>query len=317
LPAVAGFKIRKLVKGEGYEAARVLVRVVNSVNLLLFVFAVILFYLISGTSLVLRLTGAAAAGAFVPILPGITIGVETFLYLLPGISVAIVAHELMHAATAALNRVKVKGFGFAAVLGIIPIAFVEMDDSELARAPRASRVAIYSAGVAGNMVIALALALVLALLPHSLVILEVEHGSPAYRAGLQPGMILLSINGSEVPSPVEVRRLLENSTSAVFTVTYGGETFTITVYKGDAPRYGIAVAEVPTPFLSSFGVETGFRIAVILRFVRDVNAAVALINAAPIFITDGARLLAEVLSVRAALALSVISLILLLSALAL
>ncbi len=312
-PAVVGIRVRRVATPRPGRAALAL----NVLCISLLVLSAALFYAVAGFSLWSRITGAPALGAFVPIVPGVTISFELFLYVLPGISTAIVIHELMHALVARLNGVRVRGFGLAAVAGLLPVAFVEVDDRELLRLPRLRRLAVYSAGVAGNALLAVAVMLVLTAMPSGVVIVDVAEGSPAHEAGLRPGMIVREVNGRPITSVVDLKSALANTTEAAFTLRYGDETVVVVVERGSAARYGIVVAEVPLPLVAALGPQAGLSAAVILGFVRDVNAAVAAVNAAPIFITDGARVLAEFVPARAAVAVSALTLALLLAALTL
>jgi hypothetical protein len=149
---------------------------------------------------------------FVPLLPGITIPLDELPLLLVPIGIAILLHELAHALVARAVGVRVKDAGFI-LLAFIPGAFVEPDEGELRGAPTISRLKVYSAGVAANVILAaVAFGLLILLAPvlnNGVIILDVEGGSPADLGGLKKGMVVVEVNGVNVRSLDEFLRILE------------------------------------------------------------------------------------------------------------
>lgn len=98
-----------------------------------------------------------APGASAPaqlIIPGVTIGVETFLKMLPGLIIVIISHELSHKITLHLEGIKVKSVGFLLAF-IIPAAFVEPDEDTFKKSKPKARMKVLSAGSFANITIAL------------------------------------------------------------------------------------------------------------------------------------------------------------------
>ncbi|BES82057.1 site-2 protease family protein [Pyrodictium abyssi] len=254
-----------------------------------------------------------------PIIPGVTISIETFLYLLPGLSLAIIFHELSHALAARYEGIRVKSTGFLVALGILPAAFVEPDDEELARAPLRSRLRVYAAGILANVVLFAAITAVIMLLTKGgtyITIIDVSPGSFAEKAGIQSGDVFTSIvvNGtsfSNVPSfmnylmklRAENGGTLSNVTLVVVFVKPSGEN--VTVVKPAAPddaadkevyeRIGIYLGDAPA-FLVKSGISgsTAYSIFVVLMLASMINIGLAVINAAPLFVTDGAQMLRDI-----------------------
>ena len=269
-------------------------RYLNIAWMALFTFSFIEFYYVTGATVWLRYFVGAGAAAFVPIIPGVTLSFQLFLNLLPAIFIAVLVHEALHALTAVLNGLSVKGFGIGVIMGLIPVAFVELDENELRSASRLARLGTYSAGVAGNAVVALLIALALLYTPSSVVIVGVADDSPAEAAGLKPGMIIVSVNGVEVHSISDLQEALKGTTTASITIRYGGNIETLVVQRpSPSSKYGIMIAEAPTPLINLLGVNLGLAVASIIVLTRLLNEALALINAAPLFITDGAKVVGE------------------------
>jgi len=278
------------------------------------------FYRITITRLIDLMRGHTGGVApIMPIIPGVTISLETFLYLLPGLSLAIIFHELSHALAARYEGIKVKSTGFLVALGILPAAFVEPDDKELARAPLRSRLRVYAAGILANIVLFAMVTAVIMLLTQSgayITIIDVSPGSFAEKAGIQRGDVFTSIvvNGtslSDVPSfmnylmklRAENGGTLSNVTLVVVFVKPSGEN--ITVVKPAAPndtadrevyeRIGIYLGDAPASLVrSGISGPTAHSIFVILMLASMINIGLAVINAAPLFVTDGAQILRDI-----------------------
>ncbi|ABM80740.1 site-2 protease family protein [Hyperthermus butylicus] len=268
------------------------------------------FYYILARRLILLLTRAEAAGTapLVPIIPGLTISVETFLYLLPGLSLAVIAHELLHALAARYEGVEVKSAGFLVALGLIPAAFVEPDEEQLLRAHLRSKLRIYSAGILANTVLALlfiALLNTLAASGFALAIVDVEPGSPAAASGLPANTLVKAIyvNGTETTSLSEFVETLhtlyqgkgpENVSLSLTIVLWNGEIVNVTKPVG-AERIGISLAEVPISLAElGFSPYIAYILNIVLNLALTANLGLALINAVPIFVTDGAQVLRSV-----------------------
>jgi hypothetical protein len=85
-------------------------------------------------------------------IPGISIGVP-ILYWLIAIIVAIIPHELSHGVVARAHRLKIKNTGFGFAFGIIPIAFVELNEKKMFKSSLKSQLSVISAGAFSNIVI--------------------------------------------------------------------------------------------------------------------------------------------------------------------
>jgi membrane-associated protease RseP (regulator of RpoE activity) len=117
---------------------------------------------------------------------------------------AVVVHEFSHGILARAYDLKVKTMGL--LFFIVPVgAFVEPDEDELKRAPRKARIHVFAAGVISNLFFAVLFGIVFSSVLMSQAepiegapIQTVRADTPAYTAGLLPGMIINGINGQVV-----------------------------------------------------------------------------------------------------------------------
>ncbi|MFP3080957.1 MAG: site-2 protease family protein [Acidilobus sp.] len=249
-------------------------------------FAMAYFYFVSGSLFLQRYvvgSSQAAQEGFVPIIPGVTVSLGEFMFILIAIGVAVVVHELSHAVVSRALGVPVKDAGFL-LMAFVPAAFVEPEEGLLKSAPLRSRVMIYAAGIASNVALGFlfgyALAAVTPLLASGMTIVSVSPNSPAYAAGLIPGMKIAAIDGIPVRTLTQGLQVLksvgaESNATAVnvtLTVLYRGVERSIAVFKPvGVSHLGIEVTPV---------YKMGWLVELITA-LYVVNMGLALINAAP------------------------------------
>jgi hypothetical protein len=279
----------------------------------------LLFYHSALQNIASMLRGGERIPVAVPLLPGLTISVETFLLMTPGLAIAVAVHELAHALAAISSGVKVKSVGLALVAGILPLAFVEPDEDELKSSKPRDRVVMYSAGVYANAVagaLVLLLVYMLTLSGSYLIVLSVEEGSPAAAAGLERGMLVeeVVINGTEARTLNEFVKQLY-----VLREQHGGTLANVTlVFRFKTPqgtevlvrkpsraspsnyteefyeRIGIQVSEIPRIMTAlPLSPLASYNLFLAIRYTAFLNLGLGIINAAPLFITDGAQVVRE------------------------
>jgi len=163
----------------------------------------------------------------------ILLSIVSFLIV---IAVLILAHELGHFITAKASGVKVEEFGLGFPprllsvkrgetlysLNAIPLGgFTKMAGEEDPKVPRSlaskgigTRLLVLSAGSLMNLLLPLLLFSIAFMIPHNLVmgqvmIGEVDPDSPATRAGIEPGDILLSVNEKPVDNLGDLYRYIQ------------------------------------------------------------------------------------------------------------
>ncbi|MEL9929789.1 MAG: site-2 protease family protein [Sulfolobales archaeon] len=258
-----------------------------------------------------------------PIIPGLTIGGVDLIYLLIALGLSIAFHELGHAIASKIYGVSLKSYG-AGIFLIMPLAFVEVDENSMMRDRRiASR--ILSAGVLFNIILfAIAFASIMLItwispfagVIQGAVIAYVEPGSPAYNAGIQPGLLITYVNGSPVYSLdrfLPYRSVIASDRDIILNITGvypNGSIFSTLVFKpSNLSRIGVVFDGVSIPLAGFFvgaliiPTENGYirlwALESILRFMvwmSILNLSLAVINAAPLYITDGGKFLALYLS---------------------
>ena len=298
----AGIRLEPMERGPWALAWRVF----GYASLAAMAFMAAAFYYFSIRLFVLRYISPPEGGAppgFVPLIPGVTLGWIDAVYIFLALGVAALVHELAHAYVARSVGVRVKDAGIALFL-FIPAAFVEPDEEELKRARLRDRLLVYSAGVGANTATFLLVGWLLASLLSGVLILAVTPGSPAEEAGLQPGDVIVAVNGTSVRSVADLHAALqgaldpEKPTVIVLTVERGGELVEVRVYKPEGERLiGIRITDyysLPLP------------LAVFLRGLYLLSLSLAVVNAAPLALplpggllyADGGHVLRDLLAPR-------------------
>ncbi|MHA1733850.1 MAG: site-2 protease family protein [Promethearchaeota archaeon] len=207
-----------------------------------------------------------------PLIPGVTVSVDIFIYLILPILVNLTIHEFSHAMAATSEGIKLQSTGLLAVgLGILVGfgAFVEPDEALVRsrKVKKRTRVRVAAAGTFSNAIIAGISFLLLANFgavispsfgPHVSRITRVLTGAEGgYNEGVvQTGEVILAVGGVAVDrdSGVDLPSILSNQTGAKFTPgtttnltlfsPSTGETFNKTVTLGPRTFLGIATEKV-------------------------------------------------------------------------
>ncbi|WP_244372506.1 site-2 protease family protein [Staphylothermus marinus] len=298
-----------------------IVRKISYVSILLFILALIFFYYSMILGLMARAGLVSNVARPMLLIPGVNIVGDHLFYFILMIIIAAIIHEFAHAYTARSYNIRVKSLGFAIVL-FIPLAFTEIDEEDAAKSPRKARIATLAAGPASNFILGLLFMylFILAVSPTTLVIEQVLPGSLADKYGLKPGSILLSINGTPATRDV-LRHYLEinNNTYLVLTIINpSGAMENITIYKpANTSLLGVYLWVGPNIVLVKlFGAWFSIVLTKLLYWGMIVNVGLALVNAAPLFISDGGRIAYELLGSRIGHMINFLSLLILVLAVA-
>jgi membrane-associated protease RseP (regulator of RpoE activity) len=165
------------------------------------------------------------------LLPGINPMLPIFYGWLALIS-AIVIHEGAHGIIARNRGLTVKSSGLLFFL-IIPIgAFVDVDEKEIKKAKSKNSLRVMAAGVAGNIIVALACLLALFLIINGLTpvvdgvhIYGVEEDLPAENAGLLPGDVFVKVDNLPIND--------YNGLVTIFQNKNVGDSIQVTVARGE------------------------------------------------------------------------------------
>jgi len=273
-----------------------LYRKLSYVSIPLYALALYGFYDAVISSILVKL-GLIKGSAIQILVPGINVfGVEA-VYLIIAVATAATIHELMHAYTARAHGLKINSLGIA-VLFIIPVAFTELDEESLCRASKWVKTVVLSAGPAVNMALALIFLYLSSFMvaPAGLVIYSVEAGGLAEKYGLEPGYILLEVNGEHATIATLSKYVSNPNESYIELVINSGDVIKhLLIHKpANVTKLGMRVVSKPIdPIITAIGVKPAVNILLLTMWMYIVNFSLALINAAPLFITDGGRITYE------------------------
>ncbi len=256
--------------------------------------------------------GATAQSPFVPIVPGVTVTVTQFIYILLALSVGVALHEFFHAIAAYAAGWRVEAWGVGLLL-IFPLAYVRTNEEDFRKSGMSAKAAVLTAGVLANTILFLiAMASIPVVMSHvsvGVAILSLDTRdltAPAVKAGLPTPSLLVSINGTKINSIATLRSVLipnkDRSVTYVVIIRKAEIKGGVVIPKSPPTKYlvhkpagrwrlGIIVTELPL-----YG--TSPQVLALARFLYwfyIVNISLAVINAAPLYITDGGRLISELL----------------------
>ncbi|MEM4788190.1 MAG: M50 family metallopeptidase [Ignisphaera sp.] len=248
-------------------------------------------------------------------------------YLLISITIAVILHELAHAIVALKEGVSIKSWGIG-LLFLIPIAFVELDDSELDSVQIKSKLNIISAGVFANALTSAIIIIITIVITYTVFqiygtpIQVVSIASvdcsicntslcPAKIAGIEPGMVIESINNTKITSLNYLVDILRNvslgSNINMKVCDYGGTcqniTLRLTAHRRDLPS--VPCIGVVFTTLTAFIRDSRIQIlkwfeelTLLMDSMVTINFSLFVLNAIPLFITDGSLFLKHLLKNR-------------------
>ncbi|MCD6465025.1 site-2 protease family protein [Candidatus Bathyarchaeota archaeon] len=234
--------------------------------------------------------------AVVPIIPGFTLSLYWLPYFLIGIIVAVFTHEAAHGIIALIEGIQVKSAG-AFVLAIFPGGFVEIDERELERLPYTSRIKIFSAGVASNILCGLLVFLIISLFfiqtPSGIVVLNVLEGGPLDVAGIGRWDVIYALNGTPVHTLQDLVAFMTDvkpGERLVVSTSRGNITIVTASSPENASRAIIGIVFPSLPYYPSrlgLGFFWDVQIYLILSWLFIVLVNIAIFNMLPIPLLDG------------------------------
>ena len=272
---------------------------IGSLLIALYVFALVVSVYTAVSAVYMRFTGREPGVAI--LIPGVNVTGVDLVMVLVAVCIAAYIHEYMHAKVAASSNIAMRGFGVVVAL-VIPIAFVEVDEYSFEQAAKSSRVKVLVAGVAGNIILYFAALLLLLCLTQSagVLVTSVYSGSLAEEHGIKPYDVILAVNETRVVSISTIREYMslpENTTLKLTAWRHGTGYLNITLFKpANVTLLGVAVS-----YLTRFGrnswhtPQLALYIVIFATWLSIVNFSLALVNALPLYITDGGRIVSIVL----------------------
>ncbi len=239
----------------------------------------------------------SSANPIIPIVPGVTIGLTYFPYLLLAIGVAITIHEGAHGITASEEKIGLKSSGKV----IAPIAsggFVEPDEEKFEKSGLISKLRVLSSGSLTNILAGLISILLLITLFSSqsgILVTSVQANGPAAEAGMCGWEVIYSIDG-KLTSDYKAMH-------AILATIIPGDTATLETSNGQ-----ISITTIPNPENSSvaflgitslagysyhplrigeFSTQFTYNFNIVVDWMQLVMVNIAIFNMLPIFPLDG------------------------------
>ena len=184
-------------------------------------------------------------------LPGLN-PVIPLWYGILALVIAMVVHEFSHGILSRVANVKVKALGL--LLFIFPVgAFVEPDEEEMKSMKKWERMRLYAAGPGSNMVVALIFSIlfssvmVASLEPaeDGLLLYSVSADYGGAEAGLEPWMLLTSVDDEEIRDNDDWQRIMNN--------TYAGQSVNVSVLNTGLPEtYSVTLSDKGSYYLKYY-----------------------------------------------------------------
>ncbi len=301
----------KLMDKVAKKHAKAIHRVSNA-SIYIGFFGMIIITLLLMHSLIKFFFVKNAPAAVAPLIPGFEIGGIYLPFIIGIISlfIAVFIHEFSHGITARSYNLPIKSSGFG-MFAIFPIAFVEPEEKILMKKKTKIQNSVFAMGPFANLILGVLslLILIFALSPimsgmvnyTGITFINVSEDSAAQKAGLQPNMTITQIDDIIITDYNSFVKALSNySPGNTANIIADNKTFTVTFAEhpenkakpylgiiGVQHKYEIAKEKYKTPFsiLSWFSE--------LLFWLYVINLGLGLMNLYPIFITDGARMLAS------------------------
>jgi len=164
-------------------------------------------------------------------------------YIILALIIAMVVHEFSHGILTFVSKLSVKSLGILYL--IFPLgAFCEPDEKQLQQTKTTNRMRIFAAGPTMNFVVVLLSIFLFSFVFMSAVqpaadgvgVLSAGEGTPAEKIGIKEGMIITSINNTNVTNVVEFFYVMQNtSTNQTVSISYvqGEKTYHKTITLAD------------------------------------------------------------------------------------
>lgn len=280
-------------------------RKVGTIGIVTTVVIMVLFTTFLTIGAIHGLFGEAEYAKVVPLVPGLTIGGITFPFLIGIISIVItlVVHEGMHGILSLANKIKVKKTGIG-LMGPLPFAFVEPDESNLKKAKHKTKQQIFAAGVFINIV----LAIIVLITIHTVVnpigentypiegitIEKTTENSPADKANIPINTIYRTIDGEKITVKSLSETVIKTKPGEKITLKTDQKTYEITTTaREDNSEYAyIGVEGIKDKRVKddTLGYKIFIKVRELLLWIFIVNLGVGAFNSLPIGPTDGGQM---------------------------
>ncbi|MEM2637558.1 MAG: site-2 protease family protein [Candidatus Korarchaeota archaeon] len=261
------------------------------------------------------------SSSIVPLIPGVTIPFSTsLLFILVGIGIALVGHEMAHGAIISREKVPIRSSGIF-IAGVLGGGFVEPDEDVFNKIPERSKRTILAAGSVSNLAIGVA---TLGLVLLATLVMPLFYGPPAgvYISNTVPGSpadgkiptpsLLVAINNTPIRTYEDLSGYLDNvlpGEVVVMTIVSleNPSSINVTLVTGESPTNSshayIGISGLATYYPQKYPMIlvdyiTFTYILRLLVWIYVININVAIVNMVPIPLFDGMRFFESILKNR-------------------
>lgn len=246
------------------------------------------------------------ATAMVPLLPGITISLGWFPYILIAIAPAVTIHELSHGIIAFLEKIPIKSSGII----VAPITFggfVEPDDKVFEKASLVSKLRVISVGSLSNIIVgllAMLLTFTLFMPTSGVLIMNVQPEGPAFNAGIRPWDVIVKVNGNYTSNVSEFIFFMLNVEPETLLVieTSNGIRNVVTISSVENASRGIigvrGLTDYYTMRVGEINTQLSYQVHMILNWIFIIMVNLAIFNMIPLFPLDGENFIYAILKVK-------------------
>ncbi|MDD5054439.1 MAG: site-2 protease family protein [Candidatus Nanoarchaeia archaeon] len=238
-----------------------------------------------------------------------------FWYGIIALITVLVSHELSHGISATIEKIKLKSTGVG-LMAILPLAFVEPEQKSYNSAKKISRIRMLIAGSFANITLAGISILLVTFFFYPLIDSTVTYDGviisstvsegPASLAGVSNNSRMLEINNESFTNitgfhhalslitPGEAVSLLTNESYYEFNASSHPDNESMAylgVFAEQEWRFKEELSALPL-----FILNIPFILANIFMWIANLNLAIGIINLFPLWITDGGKLLVEIIS---------------------
>ena len=278
-------------------------RVASNIGVVTAVGEIILAIYILGNNLFNFLFVPQQAQAIFPLLPGITISLRWFPYLLIAIGLAITVHEISHGVVASLEKIAVKSAGII----LAPITFggfVEPDEEVFLKSRPLSKLRLLASGSLANLVFGLIVTLIATsiFIPNSgILIMNVDEEGAAYSAGIRPWDVLVMINNTQINNLADLTQVMKDVQPGDFLIVdTTAETYLLTTIPSptNTSRGIMGISNLVDYFALRIGEvspEFTYHFNLTLYWISLLMINLAVFNMLPLFPLDGEAYLSSII----------------------
>ena len=246
------------------------------------------------------------ASPFIPVIPGITLGIESLPYFVIGAFIVLASHELAHGIVATSEKIPILSSGFFMVFVLFG-GFVEPDEDKFSRSSLLSKFRVLSVGSTSNYLVALLVSVLFSALfvpAPGIVVEETLEGYPAHGL-LKPHDIIVSINGVAINNPKDLSDFMKRTKPGDLVeviVIRDNKKIKLTLTLAADPRnsnkgfLGIRLSQrystrIPVPASSRTITAISCYAQKLATWIAMLCSSIAVVNALPLYPFDGGQML--------------------------